>query len=273
MVSPRKSVSQLWLFSLLSFFLFSCQPDRTATSHSDENPESGNEAISGEPEKNDPMLRFSWVDQLNLRDAPATTGNIVGSVDSQTPLSLTGEQSPEPKLMVLRGKTYQDSWYKVKTAENQEGWVYGGAIRKAGEEKGNGIISETQLDFEHFGKFDLTQWEEVKSGHEAGGDAEIEITRYQKGEQKLEVSYSEMGEYGYSRHFKLMEKDGTLLKERRFSFMFGDPSGRDAEESVIDYTINPAMEYTRKQHISQDQMYLGLKPEMASTEWTQKELP
>ncbi len=49
-------------------------------------------------------------------------------------------------------------WYKVRTSDGKEGWVFGGAVKQENEIKGNDIITKEKFDFPYFGKFDLSSW-------------------------------------------------------------------------------------------------------------------
>lgn len=234
--------------------------------------EAGNATTSAPAEDEAPEtlatedLLYTWVDRLNIRDAPATNSKVVATIQSQEALTFTGERSNQQETIVLRGVAYEEPWLKVKTKGDTEGWVFGGAVKQAGENKGNDILNDTQFEFPIFGNFDLSEWEKRSSSDESGGDAEIEVSTYQNGNQLLEITQSDVGEYGYNREYKLIDTKKNLLKIRTFHFEV-DPELK-VVEIVKDYTSEPAKQYTRTQPISTHFMQLNARPMMARGEWT-----
>jgi hypothetical protein len=111
---------------------------------------------------------YTWVDRLNIRQTPALSGEVVANVAKNVGLEFTGEQAEKLETIVLRGVAYQDTWLKVITPDGKEGWVFGGAVRREGEPKGNGPITDTEFDFPIFGKYDLSEWK--KTGERREGE-------------------------------------------------------------------------------------------------------
>lgn len=217
------------------------------------------------PSPADDNIRYTWVDQLNVRDQPNTNGKVVARVKPNEPLTPTGETSPEPETIVLRGVAYDEPWYRITTADGKNGWVFGGAIKAKDEIKGNAVRSPTRIDFPVFGEYDLTKWLKTKAAMtENGGDAEIKTSVYTSDNQELTVTKISTGEYGYSRIYRLTDGSGNLLKERRFSFST-DPNM--ITEEVVDHTDIPAKRYTRMQKIDKHFMQLNDLPLMARGEW------
>jgi hypothetical protein len=72
---------------------------------------------------------FVWVDKLRLRKAPDTKSEIIQDIDEGETLLFWNEKSEFKEKINLRGVIYDEPWLKVKTAENNIGWVYGGAIK------------------------------------------------------------------------------------------------------------------------------------------------
>ncbi len=68
------------------------------------------------------------IDNLRLRDAPGEKGNEVGRLKEGTVLYDLGEVSDFTTRVQLRGIWFDEPWLKVKTEQNLEGWVYGGAV-------------------------------------------------------------------------------------------------------------------------------------------------
>jgi hypothetical protein len=72
---------------------------------------------------------FVWVDKLRLRMKPDTRSEILQELDKGEVLLFFDEKTPFTEKINLRGTIYDEPWLKVKTLENNIGWVYGGAIK------------------------------------------------------------------------------------------------------------------------------------------------
>lgn len=266
----------LCLFAVISL-LTSCQEDSpsTNTSNSNESSEtpisetSSNgkviETIDPQPFKEKDQI-YAWVDKLNIREQASLQGKVIASVDSNDPLEFTGTKSGQPQTVVLRGVAYHDLFYQVKTKDGKEGWVYGGAVKRKEELKGNDPISELKFDFPYFGAFDLSQWKKISTKSE-GEEIDITITIYQKGDQYLEISQMDRGEFYYGYDYKLMDKNKKVLKERSFSFS-ADVDLKEITETVNDFTIQPASQYIRTQKLDKHFYDLKPRPVMALGNWT-----
>ena len=207
-------------------------------------------------------LIFAWVDKLNVRDNASLKGKTIASVDSDAALEFTGVKSGDVETIVLRGVAYEDLWYKIVTADGKEGWVFGGAVKRQGESKGNVSITDTKFAFPYFGDFDLSTWKNLGTRTE-GEEVDNEITSYQKGNRILEITSSDMGEMYYGYDYKLKDIDGNMIKERSFSF---NGNEKLLEEKVKDYTI--FTQYTRKQTLKKHWHQLNAKPVMVNGNWT-----
>lgn len=210
----------------------------------------------------------TWVDRINIRESANTDAKVVARVPEGEPMAYTGETSARKDVILLRGVVYEEAWKKVKTKDGVEGWVFGGAVKRPNEEKGNQIITDTNLDFPYFGRYDLSKWEELGTTDESGGDAEITTKRYQKGAQIMEVSTTDMGEYGYSYSWKLTDVENRMLLERTLSFQ----ADMDMllTESVTNRIESPAVQYTRSEQLPQHPVQLGGEPMMVNGAWAKK---
>lgn len=212
----------------------------------------------------------AWVDQLNIREKPDTKAKKVASARKGEALTFTGEQTDKTETIVLRGIAYDEPWLKVRTKDKLEGWVFSGAVKGEGEMKGNAIIDDLHFNFPAFGNFDLSKWQEISSVNTEGGDAETTTKRYQKADQLLEISATDVGEYGYTRTYKLLDLAANIMKERNFSFEVD--SELRITETVTDYTNTPPIRYTRSQPMKLHFMQLNELPLMAAGKWTESEL-
>ncbi len=207
----------------------------------------------------------AWVDGLFVRAQPNKTGTIVAQVRAGTALEFTGKRSDTEETIVLRGMAFAQPWLEVRTAEGQQGWVFGGAVQRSGERKGNGFQSAQQFDFPDFGSFDLRNWEQQPAQETAGGDATITLTVYEKNGQRLAVKETETGEHGYERLYTLTTSGGKLLKTRKFTFA-AEPSPQ-LTEVVTDYGQAPPRVRRRTQPLSQHVLQLNGRPELAVGTW------
>lgn len=240
------SVLKLLIISSLVFY-FSCSTDQTNTSTST----ATKEVSTSTPEKNEAQVEkvavkekekeekmISWVDNLNVRKQPNVKSAVVAQVKENEPLTLTGEQTDFTETIRLRGISYTEPWVKIKTADHKLGWVFRGAVKREGEEKG----TEKILDMHSFNKKDLATWTKLFQHEQEAGDASTVETVYKKSSDNLIVQYIEtdMGDYGYSQSYKLFDTNYKLLKSKRVNF--GD---NFLNEDIKDLQSNPANTMSR----------------------------
>ncbi|MFK7810575.1 MAG: SH3 domain-containing protein [Saprospiraceae bacterium] len=273
---PNSNLFICLTFLLAFVMVFSCETETKKSDNSTSNASADEAAIVEEkiPTNYESIqslknlktkdLIYPWVDKLNVRANASLKGKAIASVDSNAALEFTGTKSGDVETIVLRGIAYEDLWYKVITSDGKEGWVFGGAVRRKGESKGNDPITDTKFTFPHFGSFDLSTWKKIETKIE-GEEVDYEITTYQKDNQTLEVTSSDVGEMHYGYDYKLKDKNGKIIKERFFSFT-GD--GKMLEEKVKDYKTN--LEYTRKQVLKKHWYQLNDKPMMVNGSWIKK---
>ncbi|QHI38468.1 hypothetical protein IMCC3317_38610 [Kordia antarctica] len=254
-------------------FLISCG-DKTKQ----ENPETTTETTSeasdttAETPKEDTTY-YSWVDNINVRDASNTKGKVVGTYSAEDALEFTGVKSDHKDIITLRGVAYNDNWLKITTKDNKEGWVFGGAVKHEDEIKGNGIITNEKFDFPHFGSFDLNSWTDLGVTKTQGGDAETSTYRYMKDNQILEIEKTDVGEYGYYYTYRLMDAKNTLQKERKFSFEAGmGDTGTMMELTEVVKNFTNKKQYARKQMLTKHFMQLNARPEMVNGNWEETAL-
>ncbi len=213
---------------------------------------------------------YSWANKLNIRNQPSAKGKVIASANSNDALELTETKSEKLETHVLRGVAYQDYWYKVRTADGHEGWVFGGAVKRKNEQKGNAILTKKKFDFPYFGKFDLADWTKLKK-QDVSEDEEVDrsLVPFQKGDQYLEIGEWNMGDMGYGYWYSLKNnnKNGKILKEREISFSPGFDQPNTISEVVKDYTQNPPIQYSRNQKIDVSRYDLKPFPVMASGSW------
>ena len=212
----------------------------------------------------------TWVDRVNIREAANTSAKVVTNVPNGEAMTYTGEKSGAKEAILLRGIVYQEEWIKIKTKDGLEGWVFGGAVKRPDEQKGNQIISATQLDFPYFGRYDLSNWKELDTASESGGDAESKTKRYQKEGQILSVTETDMGDYGYGYSYKLTDVEDRVLLERELSFQ----ADMDMllTETVTNRIESPAVEYSRSEKLPSHPVQLNGRPMMVNGSWTKKAL-
>jgi hypothetical protein len=254
------------------FLMISCGSD------SKEKPKTDTDATANEAEKvaETPKVDnvyYAWVDNINVRETADTKAKVIGTYTPKDSLEFTGTKSDTKEIIVLRGVAYDDYWMKVKTKDDKEGWVYGGAVQQKDGQKGNGLITDTQFDFEHFGKFDISSWTDLGITRTQTGDVETVGYSYFKDNQTIEIERTDIGERGYKQKFKLLDGKRNVLKERTFGFTveMGDSSPQmELTETVKDFTTKK--EYSRKQNLNKHFMQLNARPQMVNGTWTESAL-
>ena len=221
-----------------------------------------------------PTVLVPWVDQLNMRDEPSTSGKVVAKLPIRSELTVTGNESEKAETIVLRGVAYTDRWYEVMTTDDQKGWVFGGAVRNPDEIKGNAPLNDKQINFPIFGAYNLDKWDLIQPATTtAGGDAETVTTKYRDDRgQILTIEKTTVGEYGYTDRYVLESgQDYLKVRELTFTTNLGDPDGtHELTERVEDY-LNSEV-YVRSQQIDKHYMSLNAYPRMVRGEWQKKPL-
>lgn len=216
---------------------------------------------------------YPWVDKLNLRDKASTNAKVIDTVNKGDALELTETKSPKMATLVLRGIAYTDYWYKVRTADGKEGWVFGGAVKQENEIKGNDIMTKEKFDFPYFGKFDLSGWSKTDKV-DISEDEEVDrsLVSYKKGDQILKIEEWSMGEMGYGYRYLLQDgnEEDLILKEREISFTPGFDQPNTLSETVKDFTQNPPVQYSRTQEVNVSRYDLKPFPLMALGKWQEE---
>lgn len=267
------SMSKWFSLLLIAVFVISCESDKK-----ENEPKSDNEKQTQQAEETTPLevvsetkdfknddVVYTWVDNLNIRDAANTKGKVVTKVSDKQPLVFTGERSDKAETIVLRGVAYYEPWLKIKVDENNEGWVFGGAVKREGEEKGNAEMTAKKFNFENFGQFDLSSWKLVSTKDTGGEEVDATTKTYTKGGETLTIEESSMGEFYYGYNY-VWSKNRKTVKERNFSFgVGGDIDDFVVIETVKDYTTSK--QYERQQAINKHFYSLNAKPTMARGKW------
>jgi len=212
---------------------------------------------------------YPWVDKLNLRKDPTTRSKVITSVTPSDILTYMGEKSEKSNTIVLRGVAYQEPWLKVSTPKGVEGWVYGGAVKRRGEQKGNSPMDDFNFQFPYFGSYNLKDWKRIDERDASGGDAEITVSTFQKKFRILEVTQTSVGDYGYTRQYIIKDIDGKRLRKREFKFI-AEAGDHQLQEEVINYKSTPPMRYHRSQNLDQHYTALSSKPIMVNGTWSEE---
>lgn len=271
----KLSISKWFILLSAVIFITSCDNNQneneSTTDDQEQTEQTGDdqplEVISETESFNNDDIVYTWVDNLNIRAEPNTKGKVVTKVSDKQPLVFTGERSDKVETIVLRGVAYYEPWLKVRV-DGKEGWVFGGAVKREGEEKGNDEITATKFNFEKFGQFDLSSWRKVSTDNTSGDERDMISTIYERGNDTLIIVESSIGELYYDYHY-VWSKNGTTIV-RDFSFGFSDPYDFVVTETISDF--KKSKKYERKQVIGKPFSTLNAKPMMARGEWEAKEL-
>ncbi|MFK8102810.1 MAG: SH3 domain-containing protein [Saprospiraceae bacterium] len=282
----KLNLSVLFFLLTIIFCGIACQGESTAkqneattqtnksemeTTEADAKPDAYDApAISPKKEKNNKVF-YAWVDKLNIRAQPNLKSKTVATVTPNDALIFKGEKSTSTETIVLRAVAYDEAWLKVSTPDQQTGWVFGGAVKRVDEQKGNATITDLKFNFPKFGKFDLSNWKKLKTTDESGGDAEIIVSTYQKDQERLKITISDVSDYGYGRTYELLDSAGNLLKERKIHFD-ADIDTRILKETVKDYTLAVPKQFERSQKLKVHHAQLNGKPLIAQGEWKETNL-
>ncbi len=69
-------------------------------------------------------------DNIQIRENPSFDGRPIGKVNSSDKVEYLNEKSSNTDTATLKKKSYSANWYKIKTSDNTEGWIFGAAIGK-----------------------------------------------------------------------------------------------------------------------------------------------
>lgn len=247
------------LLMLLAILTTACNSSSDVTS--DPSQQENTETATDEPEQqqdyqaNETLI--AWVDLLNVRAEPNTSGRIVASLRENAIVTYTGERTNELHKIELRGTTFEAPWLKIRTADGKEGWVFGGAVERKGENKG---VQRSSMSVAELAKLEMSQWTKRNAWKAGAGDAESVTTIYQKGDLRLAIRKTEVGEYGYSRTYDLFNKDYQLVK-RRFVDWGGEHPTFSLTETITDLESAPAKTFKRSQAFSKHFFQLKPRPE------------
>jgi hypothetical protein len=113
------SISKTAFFLSLIFFL-GCWDDSP--------PKVDPDPVDPVEKEVEPTKMIVNIDHLRMRTTPGEKGEEVTRLKKGTVLFDLGEVSEFTTRIQLRGIWFDEPWLKVKTQENLEGWVYGGAV-------------------------------------------------------------------------------------------------------------------------------------------------
>lgn len=214
---------------------------------------------------------YAWVDNVNIRDRPSLTGSVVYIAQPKDELTLTGNRSDSRETIVLRGVAYDDVWVEIKNTKEQVGWVFGGAIKKEDEEKGNLPVSDTNVDFEYFGKYNVLNWKKEKATNSAAGDATITETRYTHptDPRTMVITHTDVGDYGYTITHELLGMNDRPLNTHTIAV--STDVGLITETNIT-HNRYPKRKSTREQQLDVAHFKNNGKIYMALGDWEYSEI-
>ena len=107
------------------FLLIACNSD-SSSSENTTSTTTPNTEVESPPHPTPPLIVN--IDNLRLRSTPGEGGEEIARLPKGTLLQDLGEVSDFTTRVRLRGIWFDEPWLKVRTAEQQEGWIYAGAI-------------------------------------------------------------------------------------------------------------------------------------------------
>lgn len=123
---PRLQI--IILLTILTIF-FACKEDNASNDPNleDPNTEKIDSSFVETPEE---VQYYTWVDKLRLRAKPNTKSDVVAELKEGSLLTYLHEKTDFTQAITLRGKAFDEPWYKIKTPDGVIGWVYGGGVLK-----------------------------------------------------------------------------------------------------------------------------------------------
>lgn len=267
------------IICFLTILLFACNQSKQNNANNNSPNNSAGESTTKEKTDQDEITKsnkvYPWVDKLNIRDQASTKGKSIASVNSGDALELIDSKSGKMETLVLRSVAYEDYWFKVRTSDGEEGWVFGGAVKQENETKGNDPMTKEAFDFPYFGRFDVSGW--GKTGPTDVSESEEmdeSLVSYIKGDEILKIVTWDMGDMGYGYRYQIQDgkEEDLILKEREISFSPGFDQSNTLSEIVKDFTQNPPMQYSRIQKVNVSRHDLKPFPLMALGSWKEEML-
>ncbi len=174
---------RIYFFLSLSLLaLFSCGTEVTDNGNDDT-------AITQDPVDNvtvvdeKPLSFTVGLDHLRLRDIPGEKGKEIGMLNQGDVVEETGEVSDFTTRIKLRGIWYDEPWVKVRTKDNQEGWVFAGGL--SFDPNAANALSEQLLELRLKSFFGQGLFNRIKDYRDAYNNAKTSndfATLFQQGE-------------------------------------------------------------------------------------------
>jgi len=214
-----------------------------------------------------------WVTRLTVRNQPSRAGAAVGKVSPGDRLVATGERGSVIERILLRGGLYETPYVEVVMDGGAKGYVYAGGLHELDTPSPAPVPQQPgRLEYDRFGSYDLTAWQETERTTTSEGDADIGKVHYRAGQRILEDEHYTTGEYGFGNRQRLTTVDGELLRERSFSWTTSDGEHRISEE-ITRYDTEPPRSYRREQLAAEHFSQLSELPTRVVGEWREQELP
>jgi hypothetical protein len=124
--------------------------------------------------------------------------------------------------------------------------------------------NDLKIDFPKFGSFDISSWEKVPfTNKEAEGDVTTVSVIYKKDDMIMQIDTLSCEYYDEVKHI-LKNSRGVVQKERSLHYS-NDPI--ELIETVADFTVKPAKEYTRTESFKKHWSEMDKKPATPTGSW------
>lgn len=125
-------------------------------------------------------------------------------------------------------------------------------------------FNSPQINFEHFGNFDLATWKSTPAKiNDSEGDTVMETVTYAKDDATMTVETAQ-SEYHHEVTYTLKDGKGNVQKTHTLSF---PNDTKELTETVNDYTVKPAKKFTRTQIMTQSWQQMTPIPTAATGAW------
>ena len=115
------------IYLTLLTFAWSCKD--TNSSDSQETEMAATDSLAVSTTSKEAVKLYAWVDKLRLRERPETKSKVLAELKEGEELYYLNEKTDFTERINLRGQVFDEPWLKVRTANQKEGWIYGGGVK------------------------------------------------------------------------------------------------------------------------------------------------
>ena len=189
-------------------------------------------------------------------------GNDPFQFDDTTPFALAQNYGLVPQGIYCHYIPYEVGPYAIGSTQMTIPFDAMGALVKI--KAPGGISDGPALNLPYFGSYNLAAWKKMPSGIREENGIAIESTVYEKDGVSMEIDTFQTLGKGYIIRHKVLGAYGSVQKIRTLEF---SKKPQAVTETVVDYTVNPARKYSRRQAMTKPYDQLNSLPATAAGGW------